>query len=208
MGGVSNEESTTTEFKTSPRRLPPGVILGPDGKPCRVCTAFRQWNPVKNQSTTTTGSHSTSNNNNNVNYNNFKDVVSASLGAASGMPLTMMDLPRPANCPPDVEQLGRATWTFLHTTAAYYPERADPTQARHMRSLLSALPTLYPCSHCASHLGECMKRNPPDVTGRAALSRWLCERHNEVNESLGKPLFDCTKTDERWRDGPADGSCD
>lgn len=31
----------------------------------------------------------------------------------------------------------------------------------------------------------------------------------QVNEMLGKPLFDCRRVMERWRDGPADGeSCD
>ena len=30
----------------------------------------------------------------------------------------------------------------------------------------------------------------------------------QVNEMLGKPTFDCSKVFERWRDGPADGSCD
>jgi hypothetical protein len=29
----------------------------------------------------------------------------------------------------------------------------------------------------------------------------------QVNEMLGKPLFDCNRVMERWRDGPADGSC-
>jgi len=53
-----------------------------------------------------------------------------------------------------------------------------------------------------------MKTSPPDVSGREGLSRWLCERHNEVNEMLGKERFDCGKVGERWRDGPADGSCD
>ena len=38
---------------------------------------------------------------------------------------------------------------------------------------------------------------------------WLCKIHNEVNEMLGKPSFDCSRVLERWRDGPADGvSCD
>ena len=36
----------------------------------------------------------------------------------------------------------------------------------------------------------------------------MCELHNEVNDRLGKPQFDCDKVDERWRTGPADGSCD
>jgi hypothetical protein len=37
--------------------------------------------------------------------------------------------------------------TFLHSTAAYYPERPSPTQHAHMLQLLHALPTLYPCGH-------------------------------------------------------------
>lgn len=129
--------------------------------------------------------------------------------AASAAAPDPVDL-RPANCPADVEQLGRATWTFLHTTAAYYPERPTPAQRVSMLGLLHALPTLYPCSHCAEHLGQEIRASPPDVSGRAGLSRWLCMRHNEVNERLGKETFDCSleKTDERWKDGPKDGSCD
>lgn len=53
-----------------------------------------------------------------------------------------------------------------------------------------------------------MSRHAPNVSSRAALSQWLCERHNEVNERLGKEKFDCIKVDERWKDGPSDGSCD
>jgi FAD-linked sulfhydryl oxidase len=40
------------------------------------------------------------------------------------------------------------------------------------------------------------------------MSRWFCERHNEVNEKLDKELFDCARVDERWKYGPLDGSCD
>ncbi|KLO06647.1 sulfhydryl oxidase [Schizopora paradoxa] len=117
----------------------------------------------------------------------------------------------PEGCPPDVEQLGRATWTFLHTTAAYFPENPTPIQRTRMLGLLMALPVLYPCSYCAQHLGERINAHPPDLRGgRVSLSRWLCERHNEVNERLGKPLFNCSikSTDERWKDGPSDGRCD
>ncbi|KAG7444262.1 uncharacterized protein BT62DRAFT_933928, partial [Guyanagaster necrorhizus] len=152
--------------------LPPGMVLGPDGKPCRACSsgaAFRAWRPPMTATKIATAAPTTS----------------------------------PADCPPDVEQLGRATWTFLHVTAAYYPERPTPNQRANMLTLLRALPILYPCSNCAGDFGEDIQTHPPDVSSRAGLSRWLCERHNEVNLKLGKPKFDCSleKTDERWKDG-------
>jgi FAD-linked sulfhydryl oxidase len=55
-----------------------------------------------------------------------------------------------------------------------------------------------------------MALNPPDVSGREGLMRWLCQRHNEVNEKLGKERFDCgmKSLGERWKEGPADGRCD
>lgn len=51
-------------------------------------------------------------------------------------------------------------------------------------------------------------RNQPDTRTRARFSQWLCRLHNEVNRKLGKPDFDCSQVDERWRDGWKDGSCD
>ena len=77
-----------------------------------------------------------------------------------------------------------------------------------MLQLLHALPALYPCSHCATDLGARIRRRPPDVRSRAALAAWLCATHNDVNARLGKPAFDCARVDERWREGPKDGSCD
>ena len=123
------------------------------------------------------------------------------LAQASGPPL---------ECPPDKDLLGRSTWTFLHTTAAYYPDQPTPTHRKRMLGILFALPVLFPCSWCAMHFGEEIQRSPPDVSGREALSRWLCQQHNIVNERLGKPLFDCSikNLDERWKDGPSDGRCD
>jgi FAD-linked sulfhydryl oxidase len=178
--------------KSSDKPLPPGMVLGPDGKPCKICTAFRHWKAP------TSGNKPSS-----------KAAGAASLAsAATGIAASAVQPDPRANCPPDVEALGRATWTFLHTTAAYYPEQPSAAQRTNMLGLLHALPTLYPCSHCATHLGEEMKTSPPDVSGRKGLSWWLCQRHNEVNARLGKEMFNCKKTDERWKDGPADGSCD
>lgn len=53
-----------------------------------------------------------------------------------------------------------------------------------------------------------LQTHPPQVQSRTEFTRWMCEMHNEVNERLGKELFDCSKVDQRWRDGWKDGSCD
>lgn len=207
MSRVQQEQGTQQTTK----KTQPGVVLGPDGKPCKPCTAFRNWNPVKAASVQKT---STSAGNNPKADDSFAGIASAMSAFAAGSVVTEREATRqdgpPEDCPADVEQLGRATWTFLHTTAAYYPESPTPVQRTRMLGLLMALPVLYPCSWCASHLGSEMQRHPPDVSGRVGLSRWLCERHNEVNGRLGKPLFNCSlrNIDERWKDGPSDGRCD
>jgi FAD-linked sulfhydryl oxidase len=175
------------------------MVIGPDGKPCKICTSSRDWKLLMKPSSSAKSSSSAG--------------APAALAAAGGATLAGAALSGDVSqkeCPADVEQLGRATWTFLHTAAAYYPTAPTPAHRTHMFNLLSALPTLYPCGVCADHLREEVRKFPPVVDGREGLSRWLCERHNEVNERLGKKTFDCSlrKLDERWKDGPADGRCD
>nr|CAG8573197.1 14261_t:CDS:2 [Entrophospora candida] len=111
-------------------------------------------------------------------------------------------------CPPDSEELGRSTWTLLHTMAAYYPEVPSYSQQKSMNSFLTTFSEFYPCWYCAEHLRDEMKKYPPKVESKWALGGWLCDMHNIVNDRLGKTLFDCSKIDERWKDGPKDGRCD
>ena len=92
--------------------------------------------------------------------------------------------------------------------AAYFPDKPNKQQSEDASKFVEIVGNLYPCGDCAEHLRERVKHHPPDTRSRAAFSRWMCETHNEVNERLGKPVFDCSKVDERWRDGPSDGSCD
>ncbi|KAF8605971.1 FAD-dependent thiol oxidase, partial [Ceratobasidium sp. AG-I] len=178
--------------------LPPGLVLGPDGKPCKVCNSVKSWSKAQRALTSKSSVASST-----------SPVAAAGAAVASTAAASSSSRD---NCPADVEQLGRATWTFLHTTAAYYPESPTKPQQSHMLSLLRALPALYPCGPCATDFGEDLRSNPPEaaVLGRANLSKWLCERHNEVNSKLGKERFDCSveSLDTRWKDGPADGSCD
>lgn len=110
-------------------------------------------------------------------------------------------------CPLDIETLGRNTWSFLHTMAAYYPEEATPMQQLVMRGFIKGLSLFYPCSHCASHFRTEIEANQPQVQGRRELSLWFCTMHNLVNERLGKPTFDCSRVLNRWRgDDPSDDS--
>ena len=208
----TSTEGSSSQGKASGGAMPPGMIMGPDGKPCKICTAFRNWKPGTTNYTEPVGSPASGKQTQTNPTSSFAGFAALASGPASVAPNTSTAYNRPdeppPGCPPDVEQLGRATWTFLHTTAAYYPEKPTPTQRANMLMLLRSLPILYPCTWCAQDFGEDIEKNPPDVSGRVALSKWLCERHNEVNSKLGKEKFDCAKVDERWKDGPPDGSCD
>lgn len=92
--------------------------------------------------------------------------------------------------------------------ADHFPERPNLQQQHRAYTLLTSLSTLYPCEECAEHLQVEVKHNPPDTRSRAHLSQWLCGVHNEVNARLGKERFDCSLLEDRWGEGPKDGSCD
>jgi len=53
-------------------------------------------------------------------------------------------------CPVYREELGRRTWTLLHTTAAYVPENPTKLQQEQMKQFIGNLSMLYPCEECAS----------------------------------------------------------
>lgn len=118
----------------------------------------------------------------------------------------------PSDCPPDVEELGRSTWTLLHSMAATYPEKADAEHQANMGGFLKFFSKLYPCWVCADDFRAWMAhpsgRNQPKLGSRKEFGWWMCEAHNEVNRKLGKKEFDCRLWEERWRTGWKDGRCD
>ncbi|AOW04659.1 ERV/ALR sulfhydryl oxidase domain-containing protein [Yarrowia lipolytica] len=103
--------------------------------------------------------------------------------------------------PADVEVLGRATWTFLHTMAAQYPDNPSETQKKEMTDFMGIFSRVYPCWFCASDFQKWIKMSPPEVDSKDILSKWLCKAHNEVNVKIGKPVFDCANWKKRWLDG-------
>lgn len=100
--------------------------------------------------------------------------------------------------PPSPEDVGRSTWTFLHSFASSYPDRPDDATQQHAFALLRGLGSVYPCKWCRDDWASELAKNPPKVQSRTELERWMCDQHNGVNQKLGKPLFDCSKVRERW----------
>ncbi|KAF5306672.1 hypothetical protein FQR65_LT07227 [Abscondita terminalis] len=120
----------------------------------------------------------------------------------------MPDQPMRADCPLDKDKLGSSTWGLLHTMAAKYPEKPTIEDKEGMKQFFNLLGKFYPCEPCAHDLRIDLKKDPPCVNNQQEFSQWLCHLHNKVNIKLGKPEFDCSKVNERWRDGWLDGSCD
>ena len=57
-------------------------------------------------------------------------------------------------CPADRAELGRSTWVFLHTMAAYYPEEPTSGQQEEMKKFMTLFSKVYPCEDCAEHMQE------------------------------------------------------
>ncbi|KAJ9159434.1 hypothetical protein P3X46_024942 [Hevea brasiliensis] len=103
-----------------------------------------------------------------------------------------------STAPVTKEELGRATWTFLHTLAAQYPEKPTRQQKKDIKELMAILSRMYPCKECADHFKEVLRANPVQAGSQAEFSQWLCHIHNVVNRSLGKLVFPCERVDARW----------
>lgn len=114
------------------------------------------------------------------------------------------------------EDLGRATWTLLHTLAAQLPERPSRQQQRDVRQFIQLFSRVYPCGDCSRHFQQIIKRDPPVVSSAREFQLWMCRVHNTVNRSIGKPVFNCELVTARWTpldcsdkaDASAPSACD
>ncbi|XP_075156994.1 evr1_Alr domain-containing protein Alr [Haematobia irritans] len=165
-----------------------GTPTKPDSN-CRTCTDFKFWSKQQRQMF----QKATDNND-----------LAKSGGSASN---ETSDIPR-EDCPLDKSRLGQSTWGLLHTMAAFYSDNPTDSQKSDVKTFFDVFSRLYPCEYCAKDFRKDLRENPIKVDSQHEFSQWLCQFHNRVNAKLGKPIFDCSKVNERWRDGWLDGSCD
>ncbi|CCW65292.1 unnamed protein product [Phytomonas sp. EM1] len=105
----------------------------------------------------------------------------------------------PGTCPTPLE-LGRAGWDILHTAAATYPYQPTPAQQKAMRDFIYSWSEVYACEWCGYHMRRYLQSHPPLVDDKPAITRYLCELHNDVNRRLGKEIYDCDPANvlRRW----------
>ncbi|KAI0104089.1 ERV/ALR sulfhydryl oxidase domain-containing protein [Hypoxylon sp. NC0597] len=88
-------------------------------------------------------------------------------------------------------ELGRSTWKFFHTMMARFPDKPTEEDSLALKTFIQLFARLYPCGDCARHFQKLLAQYPPQVSSRNAAAGWACFVHNQVNERLKKPLFDC-----------------
>ncbi|KAL1412841.1 Flavin-linked sulfhydryl oxidase of the mitochondrial IMS [Vanrija albida] len=145
--GTPGTEPRRTTKETHPH-LPPGLILDENGKVCKVCNTWQDFGKIKMRKKPAGAGAAPA-------------ATAAGAATVATTAAAAAAVPDRTNCPPDTAELGRATWAFLHTTAAYYPASPTPTQQGHMRALLASLPALYPCGWCADDFGRAVAAAPP-----------------------------------------------
>lgn len=88
--------------------------------------------------------------------------------------------------------IGRQTWTLLHSTADAFP--IDPTaqETDRYRNFMFTVISTFPCRSCVSKALDYLTTNPLDFSSRSSLQTSLCNLHNYINETLGKPTHACS----------------
>ncbi|KAJ1979862.1 Flavin-linked sulfhydryl oxidase of the mitochondrial IMS [Dimargaris xerosporica] len=121
--------------------------------------------------------------------------------ASSGQPINpRQTFAKATDGPPGITVLGRSMWTFLHSMAAAYPDQPTAPERDSMQQFLESFTKVHPSLYCRDWFAQKMTDKPPPLDSRKELAQWLCHLHNDINEALGKQLFNCDQVDQRWGD--------
>eukprot|EP01069_Polyplicarium_translucidae_P007963 Polyplicarium_translucidae@DN3173_c0_g1_i7.p3 len=90
--------------------------------------------------------------------------------------------------PPDRRELGRASWTFLHSVSANAPAKMSRAQGKKFDTWMKAFSSLYPCSTCRPGFErQVAAHRRPAVRGREEFVLWMGQFHNLINKEIGAP---------------------
>lgn len=169
------------------------IIVDENGKPCRACNTLEDFRHLGGAASKARKSVALA-------MDGVATGVSSS-SSTNGPGLPTISAPGFQDEPPDKIQLGRHTWTFLHSMAARYPQTPSESEKKEMQTFINLFAKFYPCDFCAKDFQKWIQNHQPIVDSRDALSWWFCDAHNAVNVKLGKPSFDCRFWKHRWLDG-------
>ena len=96
------------------------------------------------------------------------------------------------------QEIGRNTWSLLHSIAASYPNEPTEEDKKHITNFLYGLANPFPCKICGTHLLKMLKKEGVHANSREELVNYICKIHNIVNKVLEKPQFDCKKAFDFW----------
>ena len=96
------------------------------------------------------------------------------------------------------QEIGRNTWTILHSIAASFPNNPTEEDKKQITNLMYGLAHLFPCKICGGHLLKMLNKEGVKANSREELVNYICKIHNIVNKVLGKPIFDCKRAFDFW----------
>ncbi|KAI5950924.1 ERV1 [Candida jiufengensis] len=181
---------TTTTEESTPEDVPKALpefgasgrkIIYKDGKPCRTCNTLMDFQFATGKS---------------ISSSTQKEKQPTE---SSEKPNFKLKYPKEE--PPDVSQLGKSSWTLLHSIAATYPETPTTKQQTELKQFINLFSGFYPCWYCGEDFKNYIKKNQPKTQTQEDFGKWLCDAHNDVNKKLGKPQFNCQFWKQRWKDG-------
>lgn len=91
---------------------------------------------------------------------------------------------------PDV--WGPHAWKFLHFVTLGYPNKPTEKDKKKYKLFFMLLQDTLPCSICARHFGENLKKKPlsdNDLASKENLIYWLIDFHNVVNKMKDKKVY-------------------
>lgn len=90
----------------------------------------------------------------------------------------------------DPKNWGPHLWSYMHYSAANYPDKPNDMQIKAMMDWLITLPITIPCDNCSKHYRAYIKAHKEHLykicSRRDSLFNFLVDIHNKVNERNGK----------------------